>query len=83
MTSKDEPQNNHRIHHFKVDAVHLLPPKVDPPDGGGGESLQYRDRINNPLYKTARSELQDKRVAVNQKINKEMRMRMGAETLLK
>ncbi|KAG7236955.1 hypothetical protein INR49_032962 [Caranx melampygus] len=48
----------------------------------GGESTYFRKGCN-PFAQTGRSKLQNKRASLNQQIIKEMRMRAGAENLLK
>ncbi|CAN9506876.1 unnamed protein product [Ophioblennius macclurei] len=49
---------------------------------GGGDSSYFRKGCN-PLAQTGRSKLQNKRATLNQQIIKQMRMRAGAENLLK
>ncbi|XP_008308943.1 rhophilin-2 isoform X2 [Cynoglossus semilaevis] len=49
---------------------------------GGGDSSYFRKGCN-PFAQTGRSKLQNKRAGLNQQIIKEMRMRAGAENLLK
>ncbi|XP_041792673.1 rhophilin-2 isoform X2 [Chelmon rostratus] len=48
----------------------------------GGESSYFKKGCN-PFAQTGRSKLQNKRASVNQQIIKQMRMRAGAENLLK
>ncbi|AWP01989.1 putative rhophilin-2 [Scophthalmus maximus] len=57
----------------------LLPNGIK--DGGGDGS--YFGKGCNPFAQTGRSKLQNKRASLNQQIIKEMRMRAGAENLLK
>ncbi|KAF0043558.1 hypothetical protein F2P81_004895 [Scophthalmus maximus] len=57
----------------------LLPNDIK--DGGGDGS--YFGKGCNPFAQTGRSKLQNKRASLNQQIIKEMRMRAGAENLLK
>uniref|UniRef100_A0A3Q1CZW2 Rhophilin, Rho GTPase binding protein 2 n=1 Tax=Amphiprion ocellaris TaxID=80972 RepID=A0A3Q1CZW2_AMPOC len=49
---------------------------------GGGDSTYFRKGCN-PFAQTGRSKLQNKRASLNQQIIKQMRMRAGAENLLK
>ncbi|XP_051235197.1 rhophilin-2 isoform X1 [Dicentrarchus labrax] len=49
---------------------------------GGGDSSYFRKGCN-PFAQTGRSKLQNKRASLNQQIIKQMRMRAGAENLLK
>ncbi|KAM9366854.1 rhophilin-2 [Symphorus nematophorus] len=49
---------------------------------GGGENSYFRKGCN-PFAQTGRSKLQNKRASLNQQIIKQMRMRAGAENLLK
>ncbi|KAG7482539.1 rhophilin-2 isoform X1 [Solea senegalensis] len=57
----------------------LLPNGIQ--DGGGDGS--YFRKGCNPFAQSGRSKLQNKRASLNQQIIKEMRMRAGAENLLK
>ncbi|XP_072237114.1 rhophilin-2 isoform X2 [Leuresthes tenuis] len=57
----------------------LLPNGIE--DGGGDGN--YFKKGCNPLAQTGRSKLQNKRASLNQQIIKQMRMRAGAENLLK
>ncbi|KAM4592630.1 rhophilin-2 isoform 2-T2 [Odontesthes bonariensis] len=57
----------------------LLPNGIK--DGGGDGN--YFKKGCNPLAQTGRSKLQNKRAGLNQQIIKQMRMRAGAENLLK
>ncbi|XP_074523163.1 rhophilin-2 [Halichoeres trimaculatus] len=50
--------------------------------GSGGESAYFKKGCN-PFAQTGRSKLQNKRASLNQQIIKQMRMRAGAENLLK
>ncbi|XP_037339500.2 rhophilin-2 isoform X2 [Pungitius pungitius] len=49
---------------------------------GGGEGVYFRKGCN-PFAQTGRSKLQNQRATLNQQIIKQMRMRAGAENLLK
>ncbi|XP_030622081.1 rhophilin-2 [Chanos chanos] len=51
-------------------------------NNGAVENSQFR-KGNNPLLQTGRSKLQNRRASLNQQIIKQMRMRAGAENLLK
>ncbi|XP_017281377.1 rhophilin-2 isoform X2 [Kryptolebias marmoratus] len=57
----------------------ILPNGVEDSGGDGG----YFKKGCNPLAQTGRSKLQNKRASLNQQIIKQMRMRAGAENLLK
>ncbi|XP_043937806.1 rhophilin-2 isoform X2 [Protopterus annectens] len=57
------------------------------PNGGGSDlplpDLDYFKKGCNPLAQTGRSKLQNQRATLNQQIIKEMRLRAGAENLLR
>ncbi|XP_024151014.1 rhophilin-2 isoform X2 [Oryzias melastigma] len=57
----------------------LIPNGID--DSGG--NLSYFRKGSNPLAQTGRSKLQKERAVLNQQIIKQMRIRAGAENLLK
>ncbi|XP_034035294.1 rhophilin-1 isoform X2 [Thalassophryne amazonica] len=63
------------------DVMPLTVPEEE--EGGGGSRSESIREGRDPVPQTQRSKLQHRRARINQQINKEMRMRTGAENLFR